>query len=101
MNSRYSAVSQEYLSGIGTAELPRGFDDRFKYSVKIRCGSSDDGKDLTRRSELLAHLGQLIGQPFGLGCYLRINGRVLIDRLSLIALDHSATPFAEITAETE
>jgi hypothetical protein len=85
-------MHQEYLSGIGTAELPRGFDDGFKYSLKIRCGSSDDGKNLARRTELLAHLIQLTSQPFDLGCYLRINGRVLISRLSLVPIDHSATP---------
>ena len=105
MNSRYSAVIPEpyanryrspstryTCSGIGTAELPRGFDDRLKYSLKIRCRSSDDGKNLACRTELLAHLSQLISQPFGLGCYLRMNGRVLIGRLSLVPLDHSATP---------
>ena len=30
-------IHQEYLSGIGDAELPRRFDDRFKYSFEIRC----------------------------------------------------------------
>ena len=44
--------------------------------------------------ELLAHLGQLISQPFDLGWHLRINGRVLIGRLPLVPLDHSATPYA-------
>ena len=87
-----ASIHQEYLSGIGTAELPRGFEDRFKYSLKIRCGSSDDGKNLARRSELLAHLSKLITQPFGLGCHSRIDGRVLIGRLSLVPLDHSASP---------
>jgi len=88
------SIHQVYTCGIGTTELPRGFDDRLKYTVKIRCGSSDDGKNLACRTELLAHLSQLISQPFGLGCYLRMNGRVLIGRLSLVPLDHSATPYA-------
>ena len=87
-------MHQEYLSGIGTAELPRGFDDRFKYPLKIRCGSSDDGQNLARGTKLLAHLSQLISQPFGLGCYLRINGFVLAGWLLLVSLDHSATPYA-------
>ena len=77
---------------MGTAELPRGFDDRFEYCLEIRCGSSDDGKNLARRGELLAHLSQLIAQPFDLGCHPRIDGRILIGWLSLVPLGHSASP---------
>src|SRR5262249_13529409 len=90
------SIHQEYVSSICAAELPRGFNDRLKHSLEVRCGSCDDGKNLARRSELLARLRQLITQPFDLGCHPRIDGWVLVGQPlfvlvgqpSLVLLDH-------------
>ena len=87
-----SASRRGFLAGIGAAEFPRGFDERFKYSIEIRCGSSDDSKYLACRSELLARLSQLITQPFDLGCHARIPGRVLVGWPWPRPLDHFASP---------
>src|SRR5262249_58722128 len=49
-------------------------------------------EDLARRSQLVAGSGQLITQPFDLGCRPCIEGRVLAGQPFFLPLDHSASP---------